>query len=279
MDEESQSVNQSGSGRKIIFFIAIIIIIAGISYTILNKRDISVDTSVTSTPIIERPGSVKLGSSTFGPLLTATSGRALYYFSNDSKGTTTCYGACALTWPPYMATDGLRVDASATDEGKATGTLSILTRADGSQQITYTGWPLYLYKEDVTVNDVKGHGVNKIWAIARPNGAFDLSTSTPVSLSQSVDPNAKVFNLTGSLFSFSTKEIRVKKGETITINYESTESLNDWVLDEFYVKTEQVRPGTRTSVTFVADKTGTFEYYSSVGQHRQLGMVGKLIVE
>jgi len=40
-----------------------------------------------------------------------------------------------------------------------------------------------------------------------------------------------------------------------------------------------VTPGTPTSVTFVADKTGTFEYYCSVGNHRAQGMVGKLIVE
>jgi plastocyanin len=29
----------------------------------------------------------------------------------------------------------------------------------------------------------------------------------------------------------------------------------------------------------VADKKGTFEYYCSVGQHRALGMKGKLVVE
>lgn len=34
-----------------------------------------------------------------------------------------------------------------------------------------------------------------------------------------------------------------------------------------------------TSVTFVADETGTFEYYCSVGNHRGQGMIGKLIVE
>jgi len=37
-------------------------------------------------------------------------------------------------------------------------------------------------------------------------------------------------------------------------------------------------PGT-TSVEFVADQEGAFEYYCSVGNHRQQGMKGTLIVE
>ena len=34
-----------------------------------------------------------------------------------------------------------------------------------------------------------------------------------------------------------------------------------------------------TSVTFIADQEGSFEYYCSVGNHREEGMVGTLIVE
>ncbi len=52
-----------------------------------------------------------------------------------------------------------------------------------------------------------------------------------------------------------------------------------WVVDEFDAATGKVRPGTPTSITFVADKAGTYEYYCSVGNHRAQGMAGKLIVE
>jgi len=92
-------------------------------------------------------------------------------------------------------------------------------------------------------------------------------------------PATKVFSLTGKMFAFSQAEIRVKKGDTVTINFESTAGLHDWVVDTFNARTQQVQPGTKTSVTFVADKTGTFEYYCSVGSHRANGMAGKLIVE
>ena len=42
---------------------------------------------------------------------------------------------------------------------------------------------------------------------------------------------------------------------------------------------EKINGGETDSIEFVADKVGTFEYYCSVGQHRSMGMVGKLTVE
>lgn len=89
----------------------------------------------------------------------------------------------------------------------------------------------------------------------------------------------KTFNVDGVNFAFSTKEIRVKKGDTVTINFTSNGGLHDWTVNEFSARTERVNSGASSSVTFVADKAGTFEYYCSVGTHRQLGMVGSLIVE
>lgn len=93
------------------------------------------------------------------------------------------------------------------------------------------------------------------------------------------DPNAKVFEVGGENFAFDVKEIKVKKGDTVKINFTSVSGFHDWVVDEFDAKTAQVNTGGKTSVTFVADQAGTFEYYCSVGQHRAMGMIGKLIVE
>jgi cytochrome c oxidase subunit 2 len=105
-----------------------------------------------------------------------------------------------------------------------------------------------------------------------------LKTETSVNGGATVS-NKKTFDLSGSNFQFDVKEIRVKKGDAVTINFSAAEGFHDWVVDEFKAATSQVRPGTPTSVTFVADKTGTFAYYCSVGSHRSQGMVGKLIVE
>jgi plastocyanin len=97
--------------------------------------------------------------------------------------------------------------------------------------------------------------------------------------SVTIDPHAKVFTVKGVNYGYDVKEIKVKKGDTVTINFISSDGFHDWVVDEFKAATKKVQPGTPTSVTFVADKQGTFEYYCSVGQHRVHGMVGKLIVE
>ncbi len=89
----------------------------------------------------------------------------------------------------------------------------------------------------------------------------------------------KEFTVSAENYDFSVKEMKVKKGETVKVTFVNREGLHDWVLDEFNAKTKIMPAGGSETVEFVADKSGTFEYYCSVGNHRQLGMVGKLIVE
>lgn len=89
----------------------------------------------------------------------------------------------------------------------------------------------------------------------------------------------KVFTMDGTNFAFSTTEMRVKQGDKVKVVLNVKQGFHDWVVDEFSAKTAQVREGNTTEVEFVADKAGAFEYYCSVGSHRQLGMKGNLIVE
>ena len=95
---------------------------------------------------------------------------------------------------------------------------------------------------------------------------------------QETDANAVVVNISGKNFEFSQDTIELKKGQTVTVNFTSEDGFHDWVVDEFNAATSQVNTGESSSVTFVADKVGEFEYYCSVMQHRQMGMVGQLIV-
>lgn len=88
-----------------------------------------------------------------------------------------------------------------------------------------------------------------------------------------------VVDMTGVNYAFSQDTITVKEGDTVTINLTVEEGFHDWMVDEFNAATEQVGEGETTSVTFVADRAGTYEFYCSVGNHRQNGMVGTLIVE
>ncbi len=90
----------------------------------------------------------------------------------------------------------------------------------------------------------------------------------------------KEFTVTGSSFKFSPSTITVKKGDTVRVNFKSSGgALHDFKIDEFDVATSELGEDEEEQVEFVADKTGTFEYYCSVGNHRQMGMVGKLVVQ
>lgn len=89
----------------------------------------------------------------------------------------------------------------------------------------------------------------------------------------------KTFNVEGGMFYFNPKEIRVKQGDTVRIVFTNKEGFHDWTIDEFNARTTQIAAGKTETIQFVADKTGTFEYYCSVGNHRAMGMKGNLIVE
>lgn len=89
----------------------------------------------------------------------------------------------------------------------------------------------------------------------------------------------KTFSIAGENFKFSLSEIRVKKGDRVRINFNSASGFHDWKVDEFKAATKQLNTGQSDSIEFTANTSGTFEYYCSVGQHRAMGMVGKLIVE
>jgi len=97
--------------------------------------------------------------------------------------------------------------------------------------------------------------------------------------SENVRQNPEVFDISGKPFEFSVKEIRVKRGSMVRINFTSAQGMHNWVIDEFNAKTKIVQAGQSDSIEFIADKAGTFEYYCSVPTHRQQGMVGRLIVE
>jgi len=84
---------------------------------------------------------------------------------------------------------------------------------------------------------------------------------------------------TGSYY-FAPKTMSVKEGDTVKITLKNAGGYHDLKLDEFGVATKTLKSeGEQDVVTFVASKKGTFEYYCSIGKHRQMGMVGTLTVE
>jgi VCBS repeat-containing protein len=89
----------------------------------------------------------------------------------------------------------------------------------------------------------------------------------------------KEFTLTASNFKFSATELRVQRGNTVKLTLKNAEGRHDWNVDEFNAATQVLQAGQEETISFTADKTGSFEYYCSVGTHRQMGMKGTLVVE
>ncbi len=116
-------------------------------------------------------------------------------------------------------------------------------------------------------------------ATVTPSDMASISPSASPSGSPKTSAKAKTFTVTGSNFKFDVSQIKVKKGDTVKIVFKNSGGKHNWVIDEFKAQTPVIGSGENATVSFVADKVGTFEYYCSVGSHRQMGMKGNLIVE
>ena len=78
---------------------------------------------------------------------------------------------------------------------------------------------------------------------------------------------------------FSLKEITVNKGDLVRIKIPVTSVGHDFKIDEFNVATKKISAGQEDVVEFTADKSGSFEFYCSIGNHRAMGMKGILMVD
>lgn len=87
------------------------------------------------------------------------------------------------------------------------------------------------------------------------------------------------FTVVGSSFTFSPSTLSVKKGDHVKITFVNSGGMHDFVLNDFNAATPVIQTGQSAVVEFDADKTGSFQYYCSVGNHRAMGMVGTLTVE
>jgi predicted lipoprotein with Yx(FWY)xxD motif len=100
-------------------------------------------------------------------VLTNSKGFVLYLFVPDTSTTSKCNGSCATFWPP--------VTGPVSAGSGITGTLSTITRSDGSKQATYDGHPLYTYAGDSAPGEAKGNGVNAsggLWYEMAASGAL-----------------------------------------------------------------------------------------------------------
>ena len=85
-------------------------------------------------------------------VLTNAKGFTLYSFAPDTPNSSKCYESCAAYWPPVTGT---------TAAGQSLpGRVGTIKRTDGSEQLTYTGHPLYTYIGDSAPGQARGNNLN-----------------------------------------------------------------------------------------------------------------------
>lgn len=97
--------------------------------------------------------------------------------------------------------------------------------------------------------------------------------------SDQADSSVKTVSVDAGSFYYKPNTITVKKGQKVKIVMTSKDMMHDFNIDDLNVHMPVTQSGETGTVEFTADKVGTFEYYCSVGNHRQRGQVGTLTVE
>lgn len=114
------------------------------------------------------------------------------------------------------------------------------------------------------------------------SGETDNNTQTQMTDNSSTEgqmvDGVRVFTVNGSNFKFEPGVMNVKKGDKVKVVFKNTDGFHDLVIETYNLRTKQIGGGTEDSFEFTADQTGSFEFYCSVGQHRQMGMKGTLVV-
>ncbi|MGH2520786.1 MAG: COG4315 family predicted lipoprotein, partial [Chloroflexota bacterium] len=120
----------------------------------------SAQASVAAAPVAMVTSIAVSTSGSLGKFLVDGRGHSLYTFAKDQKDVSNCNGGCAAAWPPAEA-----ASVPALPAGTA-GTLALMARAPGGQQLTYNGAPLYFFKADTAAGSTKGNGVGGVWHLA-----------------------------------------------------------------------------------------------------------------
>jgi predicted lipoprotein with Yx(FWY)xxD motif len=136
-------------------------------------------TSTSAAPMTPAKTMLTVRKTKIGYVLANATGRTLYWYGRDVKGSgkSSCTGACLSAWP---AVTGMPAAASGVT---LSGKLGSIARPGGVVQATYNGYPLYTYAADMAPGDTTGNGVGGQWhvitgAVLSPSPASAAAAST-----------------------------------------------------------------------------------------------------
>ena len=129
----------------------------------------------TTTAAKAKPPTLKLRKTGLGKIVVDSKGRTLYAFGHDKKDKSRCNGQCAGFWPPAGAPKHPTVGS-----GISKSKLKVITRSDGSKQLSYNGHPLYRYVGDGKPGDTNGENLTAFggkWDVL--SGSGKIVTKAP----------------------------------------------------------------------------------------------------
>jgi predicted lipoprotein with Yx(FWY)xxD motif len=110
-----------------------------------------------------------------GPVITDGQGFTLYMYGPDHQGASRCAGLCAQQWPPLVLPRG--VSRPLAGRGVRAAMVGTVRRAGGQLQVTYNGWPLYLWIGDNAPGEATGQADDMgLWYVVSVTGAVDRGT-------------------------------------------------------------------------------------------------------
>jgi predicted lipoprotein with Yx(FWY)xxD motif len=91
-------------------------------------------------------------------------GMTLYHLSGETGHKFICTASCLSVWHP--------VTVSAKAAPKGVGSLSVVRRPEGAEQVAFKGMPLYTFAQDRAAGDVNGQGIKDVgtWMAATVSG-------------------------------------------------------------------------------------------------------------
>jgi len=123
-----------------------------------TESDTSESSAPTGTPTLA------VAESDLGSILVDGQGVTLYLFTSDTQGEpSTCSGGCSASWPKFTG-------EVAAGEGIDESLIGTVEDAEGGEQVTYDGWPLYYYAEDLAPGDTNAQGVGGVRWVVAPDG-------------------------------------------------------------------------------------------------------------
>jgi predicted lipoprotein with Yx(FWY)xxD motif len=110
-------------------------------------------------------------SAKFGVVLVSSTGKTLYRYTHDKKGVNNCtkVPACAKYWPRLLVKGAAKPTVGGGAQANLVGTIK---QPGGLVQVTYAGYPLYMFAGDPKAGTINGQGFEGAWYVVNTSGAL-----------------------------------------------------------------------------------------------------------